>query len=269
MTGLSPATAPEPLKTFLSELRDDILSSFPETIAIIVHGSLGMGSFYPPKSDIDVLIVTEDLDQHQRQDFFELLRRHHLKRPYMGGLEASVIRTRDAADPRHPMPYLVQFNETSDAPAPQVNDELPTDEDLIAHLTVARERGISVHGPESQAVIGKSDWNIYLASVRADIDWILADENILSTPFYGVLNLCRSAMLKASDKRLVVSKEEGALWGLSHLPDSVRPIVQEALDAYRSEETVKSAEERRVAARAWDREALLGFRDTMQNILQS
>ena len=136
-------------------------------------------------------------------------------------------------------------------------------------MVVARERGISIYGASPRDILGTPNWNAYLASVQADTDWILDGENILRSPFYGVLNLCRSAMFKATNERLVISKEEGALWALSHLPTALRPVVNEVLEAYRAEARVHSIEERRLAGRIWDHASLLHFRDALRELLKT
>jgi beta-galactosidase/beta-glucuronidase len=51
-------------------------------------------------------------------------------------------------------------------------------------------------------------------------------------PLYITLNLCR--VLAYAREGLVLSKQEGGQWGLSHLPEAHRPLAALALDCYAS-----------------------------------
>jgi hypothetical protein len=268
MQGYSLKTAPDELKSFLQRLTDDMVSGFPEEIvSVLLHGSLAMGSFYPPKSDIDLLIVSRFLEKEKRHKIFALLKNYQDARPYIGSLEVSVILDTDAKTPKHPLPYLVHFGENVAGSQEFDNKNLPLDADLIAHLMVTQQRGISLYGPEPKEVIGKLNWDDYLASVKLDIAWILEGENILSSPFYGVLNLCRWVMMKLSDQQIVPSKEEAGLWALENLTLKDKGIIEKALEAYRSNTPIKSESERRRAGRVWNEEVLLDFRDEIQGLL--
>ena len=54
---------------------------------------------------------------------------------------------------------------------------------------------------------------------------------------------------------MVLSKEEGALWALEHIPERHHRIITEALGAYRCSARVGD-EERPMAGRTWDAAAL-------------
>lgn len=145
MPGLRLDTAPGELRAFVDGIARDTQTLLGNRLAaVILHGSLAMGSFYPPKSDIDLLILVHDLPEAAGPILYDLLARHHAARPYAGGLEASVILVADARAPYHPVPYLVHFSETTTGFRSWQDGALPMDEDLVAHLTVARHRGVSL-----------------------------------------------------------------------------------------------------------------------------
>ncbi|HEX2891448.1 aminoglycoside adenylyltransferase domain-containing protein, partial [Vineibacter terrae] len=224
-------------------------------------GSLAMGSFYPPKSDVDILIVAEDLSERQSQSLYKLSERYHQARPFAGGLEVNAVRLRDAESPRHPLPSLGRFSETTSGPSLRRDGQLPTDEDLIAHLAVSRHRGVALFGPPPSQVIGEIPWVDYTTAIAGDVRWILEDDHLTSSPCYGILNLCRWAMIGSTDERIVPSKEEGGIWGLSNLPHSMRELVRQALAAYRSDAWPGSIKERQMMGGPWNRASLLSFRD--------
>ena len=256
----------EKLRNFLADLIHTLQNELSHDLsAVILHGSLAMGTFYAPKSDIDLLVLVKDASSEQARRLYDLFEQLHSRRPYAGGLEVSVICLADARSPKHPMPYMVHFSETTTGWQPWPNGKLPADEDLIAHLTVARQRGCSLHGPDPADIIGELSWSTYLASVRSDIDWILCDENILESPYYGILNLCRWAMMAETPERIVPGKDEAGMWALSHLPEGLKSVVAQALAAYRSTDWPQTINERQQSGGPWCRESLIRFRDYMRS----
>jgi streptomycin 3"-adenylyltransferase len=259
-------TADEILRTYIADVVDELRRELGDRLsAVILHGSLAMGTFHAPKSDVDLLVVVEDLSADQALRLYGVFGRLHSRRPYAGGLEVSVIRAADAKSPKHPLPFLVHFSETTTGLQPWHDGRPPVDEDLIAHLTVAKHRGRSLHGAAPGDVIGDLSWADYLTSVRGDIDWILEDENILKSPYYGILNLCRWAMMMEVADRIVPGKEEAGIWARSHLPKTLAPIVAQALAAYRGSDWPRTIGERQLLGGPWSRPSLIEFRNYMRS----
>ncbi len=256
-----PQSLPQELQHYLDHVVRKTTELLPhKVVSIILHGSCAMGCFHPPKSDVDILVIVEDLRLKERGDLFCLFKELHAQRPYVGGLEVSAVRIDHAQSPVHPMPFLVHWSEGVTAtPSYLDSATLPFDEDLIAHFMVAKHRGFALYGADPRCVIGDMAWCDYVSSVRADIAWILQDRNILSTPFYAVLNLCRWLMMTSSKGMGVVSKEEAGEWGLHALPGDHQEMIAQALHAYRSAHAV-SVENRRSAGLDWDSSKLLAFK---------
>lgn len=266
MSGSSSKDVEETLRSYLDEVVAALRGALADRLsAIILHGSLAMGSFRMPKSDVDLLVLVEDLTVDEAGLLHAVFERLHRRRPYVGGLEVSVIRADDARSPRHPLPYLVHFSETTTAPQSWSGGRPPTDEDLIAHLTVAKYRGVGLHGPPPSEAIGDLSWADYLASVWGDIAWILEGENILASPYYGILNLCRWAMMAEAADHIVPGKEEAGEWALTHLPGEHGALVAQALAAYRASDWPRTQRERQLSGGPWHREPLIAFRDYMQS----
>lgn len=265
MYGLSLGAVDDRLERFLTNVVDSLKSELEENLlAVLLHGSLAMGSFYPPKSDVDLLVIVQSLTAEQACQLYNLLDRHHACRPYAGALEVSVVRIEDTRLPKHPLPYLVHFSETTVGWRPWQSGKLPTDEDLIAHLTVAKYRGRSLYGLTPDVAIGELQWADYLASVCGDIDWILEGENILDSPFYCVLNLCRWAMITETADRIVPGKEEAGIWAMKRMSGEQRDVIAQALAAYRSGNWPSTIEERKLSGGPWHETSLLKFRDHMR-----
>ncbi|HEY8349591.1 MAG TPA: nucleotidyltransferase domain-containing protein, partial [Clostridia bacterium] len=79
---------------------------------VYLHGSLAMGSFFPPKSDIDLIIVVY---KGLEADFARSLNRsiavYAEKRPTTGSIELSVITLRTAQAVPSQMPYELHYSE--------------------------------------------------------------------------------------------------------------------------------------------------------------
>src|SRR5690606_19751324 len=114
MHGTSFDTADEALKAHIAGVVKELESELGNGLsAVILHGSLAMGTFHAPKSDIDLLVLVDDISADQARRLYELFERHHSRRPYAGGLEVSVLRASDARSPEHPLPNLARFSETT------------------------------------------------------------------------------------------------------------------------------------------------------------
>jgi streptomycin 3"-adenylyltransferase len=231
---------------------------------VYLHGSLAMGSYYRPKSDIDVIVVTNgELEASLAERLGVSIARFAEERPTTGNLELSVITALTAKTVPEPTPYEVHYStEWHDKILRrEVNyGEVRTDGDLASHLMYVVQRGICLHGMPIADVFGNIMWSHFMDSVLDDLAWIVDEENILESPFYGVLNICRVLQLVSEGDCKVHSKDEGGEWGLENLPHRFHPLIQQALDVYRSDEPI-TEEWRRTGGRIWDRKPLLGLRD--------
>ena len=235
---------------------------------VYLHGSLATGCYYRPKSDIDLIITTRDsLGPASRQRLLLALADASDRRPTTGDLELHVVHEQAARVPAHPMPYELAFGDkikervrSGDLELAEQPAEQRVDRDLAAHCTVTRARGIALIGPPPIEAFGAVSHEAFVDAVLYDLDWILGEEHILESPFYSVINACRTLQLLACGPGTVANKEEGALWGLAHLSTEYRPVIRSALDAYRSAAPVTPAT-RQTNDSPWDRDALLRFRD--------
>ncbi len=234
-------------------------------VGTYLHGSLASGSFFPPKSDVDVLFVVDrSLTPEDRRRFARTAVEVTRDRPIVGGLECSVVLRGDLERRVHPMPFEVHFGE--DHVREILEDRVDwgairADGDLAAHVQATCECGVVLSGPPVHSIFRAPRRTDFLDSIRADSDWIVEGEHILESPFYGVLNLARVLwVLEEVSERLAPSKEEAGEWLLGETPEEHRAVLAMALDAYRDASSVSPAE-RRTGGRSWPRAPLLRFRD--------
>jgi streptomycin 3"-adenylyltransferase len=243
-----------------------------DLVGIYLHGSLAMGSYYRPKSDIDVLVVVrEPLDVSRRRAVAESVARLAADRPTVGFVELSVITATAARDVPVPMPYEVHYSEEwHDRIVAGVADYegVRTDLDLLAHVTHLTQRGVALRGRPVAEVFGVPPWSAFLDAVLADARWLLHGDHLVETPYYGVLNICRVLQLLTEDDGRVHSKEEGGEWALSNLPPEHHPVIRLALAAYRSPAMV-SVQRSQFGVEEWDEVPLLAFRDYARSRLMA
>ena len=202
-------------------------------VGIYVHGSIAFGCFDPRISDIDFLVIVDrPLSLQEKTELIEVLLSLEPKSPPKG-LEMSIV-LRSVCDPFvYPTPYELHYSATYTEAAHRdlaqyCTDMHGTDKDLAAHFTVTRSVGKVLCGKPISEVFGDVPCEAYLDSIRFDVE--NAVEDISEHPVYIILNLCRVAAFLREG--LVISKKEGGLWGLSHLPESYHGIICSALAAY-------------------------------------
>ncbi len=233
-------------------------------VGVYLHGSLAMGSYYRPKSDIDLIVVAQsNLSITLVKETNQAIARLSETRPTTGGLELSIITAEVAKKLPNPIPYALHYSPAWHKHI--INDKVDysgvkTDTDLNSHVMYIVKRGKTLYGKSINEVFGKPDWQTFIDAAMDDFNWIVKDENILETPFYGVLNICRVFQLHQENTQEPHSKDEGGEWALSNLPKEFRPIIQKALEVYRSSAAV-GEEQRRRGGVEWDKERLLAFRD--------
>ena len=233
-------------------------------IGVYLHGSLAMGSYFPPKSDMDFIIVTDSqLDAEFAKLLNNAIAQYSEIRPTAGSIECSVITLQTARNVPEKMPYELHYSEAWHERILKnavLYGKDQFDSDLPAHLMCVKRRGICLCGMAIDDVFGNVSWHNFLLSVMDDFNWIVEGENICESPYYGVLNICRVMQIIIDGNEKYLSKYEGAVWGMENLPDKHIPLIQKALEIYASNEPIDKREQKTGGA-VWDKAALLAFRD--------
>ena len=231
---------------------------------VYLHGSLAMGCYYFPKSDLDLLVVvSSSLSAQSLKTMGIQIAQYAENCPGKGGLELSIVTT-DALQCRDlAVPFELHYSPMwhQKLLAGEVDFCKPKrDPDLSAHFAVVRTRGVFLYGQAIETMFPAVDWDRFYEAVFADIRDLLAEESLLHSPYYGVLNFCRALQLYSSPVPYCFSKEEGAVWALEHLPKPFLPLVRQALDVYRNN-APGTAQALKTGGECWRREPLLRLRD--------
>ncbi len=232
---------------------------------VYLHGSLAMNSFYYPKSDIDILaVVYDDIPSQKAKELNIAIAHYNEKRPIYGSLEFSLINSRVAKTVPKKIPYILHYSSMWHERI--LNDEVSysdnmIDTDLSAHLTVVKNRGICLYGTSIDETFGEVNWEHFIFAVIDDLMWILEDENIFESPYYAILNICRVMQMLTDKDNRCLSKNEGGFWGLANLPTEYKPLIQKALNTYRSDYFPKDETDRKTGGVSWNKNDLKQFRD--------
>ena len=200
---------------------------------IYIHGSLAFGCFRFDCSDMDFLVVVEaEPSLLQKKALIQTLLDLNPSAPPKG-FEMSVVLKSDCQNFKHPLPYCLHY---SNAHLQKIQSDLTNycmnmhglDPDLAAHVTITHAVGKVLCGPAIAEVFAPVPPADYLNSIWYDIE--NAEEDVSSNPVYVILNLCR-VLAFVQDGR-ILSKDQGGLWGQTHLPENLQPLVRRAHRMY-------------------------------------
>ncbi len=202
---------------------------------IYLHGSAVMGCFKPEKSDIDLIIVVkEEISDPIKRQFMDMVVELNKQAPKKG-LELSIVREEVCKPFVYPTPFELHFsvahlNWYQTNPEDYVEKMKGTDKDLAAHFTIIYHRGKALYGKEIREVFAEVGHEAYMDSIWCDIEG--AVEDILESPMYMILNLCR--VLGYKEEGLILSKKEGGEWMLGKLAeeDGYTKLIRDALKEY-------------------------------------
>lgn len=236
------------LDTIVNAYRDILKDNL---VGIYVHGSLAMDCFNPNISDVDLLVVIkEKLNFNKKRQLIHLL----LELDKLGpenGFEMSILLEAHAKDFKYPTPFVLHFSKEHKEKYEEDYNymcENGEDPDLAAHITITTARGVCIFGKPIKDVFQAVPKKYYLKSIMYDIE--NAREDILNSPVYIILNLCR--VLYYLREGMICSKKEGGEWAYSNIPIEYTEIIGQALLCYKDNEIFN-----------YDTKALIDFADFM------
>jgi predicted nucleotidyltransferase len=215
----------------------DIMKTMPEIglVGVYLHGSLVMGCFNPERSDLDILVITENFMTVNAKRFIieKLLALSNQPCP----IEISFLSKANLSPWRFPTPFDLHYSEMwRDGNIKELenqawqkwNEKTYTDPDLAAHITITLNRGICLYGEPANKVFPVIPEKDYQASIL--LDYRDARENMVEKPIYAILTFCRVYCYLFEKK--IASKREGAIWGIEKLPGEFRSMIEKALAIY-------------------------------------
>lgn len=204
-----PKLIPESAITQLEALAEQLQLTLEESLlGLILHGSAASSGFEIERSDLDVLaIVDGQLTPLQREKIGKaILLISNEPHP----LEFSVVAKQDLDKWVHPCKHQFHYGEDKreQFSTGRYKPEASADEDLAAHFTIARARGVDLLGSyplERLPIVPRGD---YLSAILSDFEWAQKQNEDLTV--YTLANACRTMAYLESGALL--SKSEGLEW---------------------------------------------------------
>lgn len=216
---------------------EDILGN--NLVGIYVHGSLAFGCFNSRKSDIDFIVVVNSEPAVEEKEALIKLLLKLSSEVSEKGFEMSVVLAEVCERFIYPTPFELHYSamhmqRCKENLRKYCTTMKGTDKDLAAHFTVIKTVGYTIEGQPISKVFGEVPRSAYLDSIELDVK--NAVEDICDNPVYIILNLCRVLAFKQDG--LILSKEQGGLWGMKNLDEKYESFIAKALKAYSNEENV-------------------------------
>jgi hypothetical protein len=201
--------------------------------AVYLHGSAVLGGFRWDRSDLDILALSRGaVSNEQVRRVVDALAR--LSYP-ANGLEFTLMTAQESAAPPAAAPRFQLHITTpgSGHPGRVVDGRTGAgDPDLVLHLAVGRQRGVTVFGPPPSVTLAAIRSEAVLAAMRDEIGWARANASLE----YFVLTCARAWLF--AETRQIASKVEAGEWAAQRYPDP--PVIAAALSRQRGADAVIS-----------------------------
>jgi predicted nucleotidyltransferase len=224
------------VENFIIHLQKEITNIIEENlVGSYLHGSLAMGGFNPDTSDIDIMVVT---DKPIKLETKRRLAKFFLKcsaNPYP--IEISFLNKGQLKEWQHPCEFDFHYsefwrdryeNDLKSGTCEWINDDIKTDADLAAHITILNNRGICIAGRPINEIIPLVPQSDYVSSIVSDFNDCI--ENIDEDPIYCTLNMIR--VYWYLKEGVISSKREAGHWGVVNLPSELRMMIKKVNDCY-------------------------------------
>ena len=196
-------------------------------VGIYLHGSIAQKAFRWNVSDVDFLLVvqSEPSDDIKRQLLDTTIHLSEFAPPK--GLEWSVVKWSDCLHVSHPVPFCLHYSIAHTqryltSPEEYIQNMKGRDGDLAAYFAIVRQCGIVLYGKPIEEVFSPVPQDFVMDSFRQNV----VDDD---TP-NGILNRCRYEAYRQDG--VLLSKIDGAIWALKHLPTELHTRILSAMKNY-------------------------------------
>jgi len=191
-------------------------------VAVILHGSLVLGDYSPPSSDVDLLAVVErPLTDDELAALAELVL---ARRGEAAGIDLRVVTSAAAGEPTE-SPAMELYIGVHHDQEPELLKRVAGERDLVAELSMVRADGRSLVGPEATTVAGPvpDEWVVAYGDEVLERWQQLTDDAVHA----GLMVLTACRIWRFAAEGVHCSKTEAARWALRQEP--ALPAVAAAL----------------------------------------
>lgn len=209
-----------------------------QLLGIYIHGSMALGHFRESISDIDILVVTNRRIRRTERLAIakEIIELDQQPCP----LEMSALYIEDLKPWRHPMPCQFHYSGAWTGRYRQLlRGELKEcfivdtdfeDPDIACHVKLTRQSGICIYGRTIDEVfpdVPEADFWDSISQDVADYDFYAYEPKYFAS---NILVLGR--ILSYKKEKRILSKYEGGMWTLRHVPEKYHYILEDALKVW-------------------------------------
>lgn len=213
---------PDPVRSTMQALTAGLLVILGERLlGVYLGGSLAMGDFCEPSSDVDFLVVTRGSLSLEDKLAIEQLHRELLQAfPFAARLEGDYA----------PAAWLTAEGTTAPVPGCERGVFLPRVGEIMLsadNIYDMREHGIAFFGPDPRTVLPAVSAEQVRKAVRTMLAEMPGSCDTALEIASEVLNVVRS--LCALDCGVPTSKGNGAAWAMTHLEAQWQPVICSAM----------------------------------------
>lgn len=213
-----------------------------ELVGVYLHGSIVLNAFHPQSGDIDILVVLKESPDITTKLAVakEILEIDRSPCP----LEMSAILLEDAKEWKTPGNCVFHYSElwtekyreklrNRDAECYVVDHEFP-DADVTSYIKLIKQSGIVLSGRKIQDVFGDISDEDFWSAISADIDDY--DFHDYDPRYFPSNILILGRILSFKKERRILSKYEGGLWMIDHVPKELSYLPKLAMKMWFEEE---------------------------------
>lgn len=229
-------TCPPEIKDYVFHVQkgvSEIINN--DVLGFYLHGSLAMGGFNPNRSDIDILVIAKkSMRVKEKRKLAQFFLSYSTS---LFPIEISFLNIEQLRNWQHPCPFEFHYsefwrkryeNELLNNTYEFLNEDLQTDGDLAAHITMMNHRGVCVKGEPIDEVFPLVPQSDYLSSILGDYRECF--HNVEVEPIYCSLNLIR--VLWYLKEGVISSKQEAGNWSLNTFPQEFNKTLNKIIDCY-------------------------------------
>lgn len=234
--GYNWATCSSEVKLYVLNVQKEIEKIIADNIiGSYLHGSLAMGGFNPSSSDVDILVITrKSLRVGDKRKFAEFFL-NHSNEPHP--IEISFLNKDQLRNWQHPCRYDFHYSEFWRERYKKdllwethefLNENINTDADLAAHITIINHRGVCIKGNPINTVFPTVPKPDYISSLLIDYKECL--KNLEKDPIYCSLNMIRVYWYLKEE--VISSKQEAGIWALRTFPQTLKNTIEKLMVSY-------------------------------------
>lgn len=213
-----------------------------ELVGVYLHGSMCINCFREASSDIDLLIITNRrIDREERLKIAgELIEVDQKPCP----IEMSAVAMSDLVPWKHPVKcqfhysdfWTERYKQTISGKLKEnyIVDNDFEDADVTSYVKLINQSGVCLYGKAIKEVFPEVSDEDFWDAISAEVDDY--DFDAYNDRYFVSNILILGRILSFKVEKVILSKYEGGLWALDHVPEKYCYIIDNAIKVWYSDE---------------------------------